>query len=200
MKSLVKSGMWMVAALAVTALASVTVAAEDPDGNLQGSWNDYPSKTIGTSEIPTATPAFGTPSAPVPHQGIPPQTGGPPPAELQNPRVPGGQPPITWGPPRQQQQGKPGGGFAWGGGKTGGKQGGSSWGKTRPPQSQQGATPGRVPGGGQANPSEAQLIEYIRALQAQNAQLRALLERLAGQQGNGDGRSPDLPNGGVPLQ
>ncbi len=200
MKSLLETGMWMAAALVATALASVTVAAENPGGDLQGSWNDYPAKWIQNSEIPNVTPPSETTPGDDPPNWIPPGTppGGNPPI-----MTPPGTPPVyppNWGPPRQQQQGKPGGGgFAWGGGKTGGKQGGSfSWGKTRPPQSQQGG--GRVPGGGQANPNQAQMMEYIRALQAQNAQLRALLERLAGQQANNDGRSPGMPSDGVPLQ
>jgi hypothetical protein len=186
-------------------MVGMTVADEPAKDTLQGSWNDYPAKWIGNSEIPTVTPG---PDDPVPpsadYPPEQPQTPVPPAQWFPPQTPPGGYPPGLI-PPRQQQQGKPsGGGFAWNGGKTGGgsfggKQGGgSSWGKTKPPQSQQGAYP--RPGGGQADPSQAQLIEYIRALQAQNAQLRALLERLAGQQGMNGERSPDMPSSGVPLQ
>ncbi len=218
MKSSLKSSVLVGAALLAAALVGTAVADEPAKDTLQGSWNDYPAKWISDpvnagslsensgfldTSAGTQPPATLIPPADIPLDE--------PPATVRPPILPPERPPIR--PPIQQQQGsfdwgggKTGGGFNWGGGKTGGgfnwgggkTGGGSSWGKTRPPQSQQGTYPN--PGGGQGNPDQARLLEYIRALQQQNAELRALLERLAAQQGMNGGRSPDLPSEGIPLQ
>ena len=196
MSSFVKSGVVVGAAMWVAVMVGAVVGDEPANSPLQGSWNDYPAKWIGNGEVPTVTPPSTNDT---PGQTIPsgPVDWGP---NTPNTNIPG-----ILVPPRQQQQGKPSGGLQWGG-KTGGgayfnggKTGGSfDWGKMRPPQSQQGGYP--IPGGGQGQLDQAKLLEYIRALQQQNAQLRELLARLAAQQNGSGERSPDLPSGGVPLQ
>ncbi|MHB8897362.1 MAG: hypothetical protein ACYC6Y_01300 [Thermoguttaceae bacterium] len=221
MKSALKSGGWMAAAILAVAMVGAALADEPAAGGLQQSWNDYPAKWIENSKTIPATaypvPSVETPSVDVPEQSPPAEIITPDPLEVEEDtsnyyRRPPFRPPVR--PPLQQQQsssgggfnwggGKDGGGFNWGGGKNGGgfnwgggkDGGGSSWGKTRPPQSQQGS----IPSGGQGTPDRDQLLEQLRELQRQNAMLKELLQRLAAQQAGGE-RSPGLPSEGVPLQ
>lgn len=185
MTRLTLSAVWMAAALLATAMVGATVAEEPAGDNLQGSWNDYPAKNMGN--LPD-TAGFVTPGA----EPQPPTTVTPP--------VPMMPPPQIF-PPRQQQQGVPGGGgggFSWGGkqggGSFGGKQGGGfNWGKAKPPQGYQGAPAGSL--------DQQKLLEYIRQLQIQNAQLRELLRQMVERQAalNSE-RSTGLTDQGMPVE
>ncbi len=219
MKSAMKSG--VLVAILAAAMVAAAAADEPAENSLQESWNDYPAKWIDNSkQIPGATPAYlGGEAAPAdtlttpPAEAVPPAQIIPPGTlEVDGYPVVRPRPPIR--PPIQQQQGnsggsywgggKNGGSFNWGGGKTGGgfnggggKTGGSyDWGKTRPPQSQQGS----IPSGGQGTPDRDQLLAQIAELQRQNAMLKELLQRLAEQQATGGDRSTGMMSEGVPLQ
>jgi hypothetical protein len=213
MQALTRTVVYLAIAACSAAYLSAARADENSADPPQSSWNDYPVKNFGNYDIPNVTPPAGdvpdNPSGDVPSVPSVPTV----PTVPDQPRIPawplwppGQQIPPGWKPPRQQQQGKPSGGKIPGGQipggpiPWGGKQGGS-WGKMKPPQSQQNIIPGGVPGSGQLQPNQAQLLQYLQMLQAQNAQLRRLVEQLAGrQQGDLNDRGTNLPNGGVPVQ